>query len=608
MKGPPLQPPAALTLDSALDHAAAGSDGLIFVDLAEREERLAWREVRERAGSTAAGLAGAGVSPGDRVALLLPTGPAFITVFFGCILAGAIPVPLYPPVRLGRLPEFVEATARMLAAVEARLVLTDARLLRLLGRVAERARPALGFATPADLDRGAPAPRVAPASPGDAAVIQFSSGTTRHPQPIVLTHRNLTMQCAALKELLRPRDGATQLGVSWLPLYHDMGLIGSLLSALTYPGTLVLIRPEHFLARPALWLRAISRHRATISAAPFFAFPFCARRIRDAELAGCDLTSWRIAFCGAEHVSWRGLQRFSRRFSAWGFDPRALTPAYGLGEASLAVTSRAAGAGAAVLGVDPQRLAPGDVIAPGSHPLVSCGPPLHGMEIEVRDTRGRVVLPERRCGRLFVRGPGLMAGYHRQPEATAAVLQDGWLDTGDLGFVHEGEIYICGRAKDLIVVRGANHLPQEFEECLLELDGVQPGRALAVGYQAPDADGEVLLLLVEQDARAGSMDRAEFARRVCRRILEQTGVQPHTVLVLPRGTLPRTSSGKLRRAEALRRFLSGGLTPPGRASRLGLAGHLLRSGLAFGRFGFGRLGCGRLGFGPLRLRRFRSGR
>jgi fatty-acyl-CoA synthase len=603
MRGPSLQPPAALTLDLALDRAAAGPDGLIFVGLDEREERLAWREVRERAGSTAAGLAGAGVSSGDRVSLLLPTCPAFVTAFFGCILAGAIPVPLYPPVRLGRLSEFIDATAALLAAVEARLVLTDGRLLPLLGQVAERARPALGFTTPAALDRDAPAPGIAPAAPGDPAVIQFSSGTTHHPQPIVLTHRNLTMQCAALKELLRPRDGATQVGVSWLPLYHDMGLIGGLLSAVTYPGSLVLIRPEHFLARPALWLRALSRHRATISAAPAFAFPFCARRIRDAELAGCDLASWRIAICGAEHVSSRGLQRFCRRFAAWGFDSLALMPAYGLAEASLAVTSRAAGAGHAILGVDPRRLAPGDAIAAGSHALVSCGPPLHGMEIEVREARGGAVLPERRCGRLFVRGPSLMAGYYHQPEATAAVLREGWLDTGDLGFVHEGEVYICGRAKDLIVVRGANHLPQEFEDCLLELDGVQQGRALAVGFQAPDADGEALLLLVEQDARAGSVDRAELARRVRRRILVQTGVQPHTVLILPRGSLPRTSSGKLRRAEALRRFLSGDLTPPGRVHTRSLAGHLLRSGLAFGRLRFGRLG-----FSLLRLSRFRFGR
>jgi len=582
MKGPPLAVPASLTLDRALLHAARGEDGLIFLDLAEHEEMIPWCRVLQRAQCSAAGLVAAGVRRGDRVALLLPTAPAFVDVFCGCVLAGAVPVPLYPPVRLGRLPEFVNATTGMLRAVTARLVLTESRLLRLLGQVAEKARPALGIKTMADLDGDAPVPAALNLSEHDLALIQFSSGTTREPQPVALTHRSLIMQCAALKLLLQPTDQAPQRGVSWLPLYHDMGLIGSLLAALTYPGSLVLIRPEHFLAKPSLWLRAISRYHATMSGAPAFAFPFSARRIDDAELKGCDLSSWRLAICGAEHVSARGLESFNRRFAPYGFDLRALTPAYGLAEASLAVTACQPDELPTTQGIDPGHLSWQDTVVAGPHPLVSSGRPLAGMQLEVRDGRGQP-LPERRCGRIFVRGPTLMAGYFRRPEATAAVIRAGWLDTGDLGFLADGELYVCGRAKDVIVVRGANHLPEEFEDCLLTIPGVRPGRAVAVGFQPPNADGEELLLLVEGTAAGGKENTVDLEQLIRRAVRWQTGVQPHTVLVLAPGTLPRTSSGKLRRQEARRRFLGGELLPPGSTHPFVLAGHLLRSTLGFAR-------------------------
>jgi acyl-CoA synthetase (AMP-forming)/AMP-acid ligase II len=579
--------PTALTLEQALHQAAAESDGLIFLDLREQERRLSWRDVLQQACAIAAGLRAAGIDARDRVAIMLPTGPDFVTAFFGCILAGAVPVPLYPPVRLGRLAEFVVTTTRMLKSVTAKLVVTDRSLMRLLGQVAERARPSLGFATLADLNLSATLPEIPPAAPQDLALIQFSSGTTRNPQPIALTHRNLTLQCAALKPLLRPTDDKTQLGVSWLPLYHDMGLIGSLLSAVTYPGSLVLIRPEHFLARPALWLRAISRYRATLSSAPAFAFPYCAHRIQDAELNNCDLSTWRLAICGAEPISMPALQRFCERFSVWGFDARALTPAYGLAEASLAVTCRPASTGSAATNVDLQHLTLGNQVESGSHPLISCGHPLAGMDLEVRDVPGRA-LPERHVGRIFVRGPTVMAGYFGQPEATSTMLHDGWLDTGDLGFFVNGELYVCGRLKDLIVIRGANHLPEEFEACLHEVSGVRRGRAMALGFQPPDAEGEALLLLVERDSRLDKNQPTDLERNIRRTIRQGTGIEPHSVLILAPGTLPRTSSGKLRRTEALRRYLSGELDAPGRTNALSLAGHLIRSSLSYTRLRLGR--------------------
>jgi len=585
VKGPLLPAAAEPTLDRALQAAATGSAGLIFLALDGSEERLPWRNVLARSRRTAAGLAAAGVTPGDRVALLLPTAPTFVDAFFGALLAGAIPVPLYPPVRLGRIPEFVAATSRMIRSVSARLVVTDARVKRLLGQVADRTRPPLGFVTEADLDAEAPAPPVSAASPADLALIQFSSGTTRDPQPVALSHGNVVAQCAALKAVIAPPDDAPQLGVSWLPLYHDMGLIGNLLAAVTYPGSLVLIRPEYFLARPAIWLQAISRYRATISAAPAFAFPFCAQRIKDADLAGCDLASWRLAICGAEPVSARGLERFARRFAPQGFDPRAFLPAYGLAEASLAVTSRPPGTGFTTLDVDAAHLARNDEAIAGGLPLVSSGVPLAGMEVEIRDGAGRP-LDEHRRGRIHVRGPTVMAGYFDLPLATADALHDGWLDTGDLGFVAGSELYVHGRAKDLIVIRGANHPPDEFEACLDGLDGVRAGRSVAAGFVPPDGDVEELLLLVERGVGrqgGGERKRDDLEREIRRVVRQRTGIEPHTVRVVEPGALPRTSSGKLRRGETLARYLAGELAPPAATHPLALAGHVLRSALGFAR-------------------------
>ncbi|MHB8874701.1 MAG: AMP-binding protein, partial [Myxococcaceae bacterium] len=278
MKGPALPRVRFETLTQALAAAALDDSGLTFVDLRGEERLLAWREVHQRSRALAASLAALGVSPGERVAIVLPTGEDFVEAFFGVVLCGAVPVPLYPPVRLGRLPEYHAATAQMLKAVGARLVLTDSRLRRLLGQPVAGARPALGCRTVESL-RGLAAGGLELEGASDAlALIQFSSGSTVDPKPVALTHGNLLAQCATLRALF-PEGEVPQLGVSWLPLYHDMGLIGALLSAAYYPGPLVLIAPQDFLARPSLWLRAVSRHRATLSCAPNFAYALCLKRI-----------------------------------------------------------------------------------------------------------------------------------------------------------------------------------------------------------------------------------------------------------------------------------------------------------------------------------------
>jgi acyl-CoA synthetase (AMP-forming)/AMP-acid ligase II len=578
VKGPPAPEPRHASASAALAAAADHPSGVTFVDLREREVRVAWAEVASRARRAAAALAGAGIRPGDRVAIVLRTEPLFLDAFFGTMAAGAVPVPLYPPVRLGRLAEWMAATARMVGASGARLLVSGGTSRRLLGEVVARARPELGWLAAEDLARGREG-AFRERAPDDLALVQFSSGSTVDPKPVALTHRALGTQVASLTALVRP-TGADAL-VSWLPLYHDMGLIGCLLGAVSYPGPLVLIPPEHFLARPALWLRAISRHRGTISAAPSFAFAYCADRIRDEELEGCDLSPWRVALDGAEPVSAPALRRFADRFSRCGLDPRVLMPVYGLSEAALAVTFSPPRSPLRTASVDARRLAEDGVLAPGGREVASVGVPVPGVEVEIRGPEG-AALPEGRLGRIFVRSPSLMREYLGQPEATAAALEGGWLDTGDLGFALEGELYVHGRAKDVVVVHGANRAPEEFEACLDGIGGLRPGCAVALGLTGDDGE-EGLVVLAERSRGAGPAGDAALAEAARRAVTERTAVSPREVRVLAPGTLPRTSSGKLRRGEARRRLAAGTLSPPRPVTALGLALDAARSALALAR-------------------------
>ena len=588
MKGPSLPTPEHRTVNDALAAAAATRWGITFVDLHEGETFLSFREIHARARRAAGVLRHAGVSAGDRVALVFPTSPAFMDAYFGVLLAGAVAVPLYPPFRLGRLPEYHAATARMIGTADACLVLTGVRTRKLLGQAIERSRPRLGCLTLEDVGQGDIGEVEAAVDPEELALIQFSSGSTAHPKPIALSHRNLMAQLAALKALLPPEDLLPQRGVSWLPLYHDMGLIGCLLLAVYYPGPVVLIPPEHFLARPALWLRAIARHRATVSVAPTFGYAVCTKRVRDRDLEGMDLSCWRLAVCGAEPIPIGTLDAFAQRFAPFGFDASALRAVYGLAEASLAVTFAPPARPPRAVGVDPARLAATGKVVDGARRIVSVGTPVPGSEVEVRGARGES-LPEREVGRIFTRGPSVMAGYFRQPEATASALTEGWLDTGDLGFIADGELHVCGREKDLIIIRGTNHAPQEFEECLDGLEGVRAGCVVALGFLPDGEDGEHLLVLAERAKDASGNDgdggTVELVRRT---VVERTGIRPHTVVMLEPGTLPRTSSGKLRRGEALRLYLARELTPPRKAGPAKLSAELARSALAFAKVKFGR--------------------
>jgi len=569
------------TLTELLLRAGERSDvGLRVLDRRGVPTWLPWSLVLERARCAAAGLLELGVRRGDRIALVYPTRPEFLDAFFGALLAGAVPVPLYPPVRFGRLDEYHQRTARMLEAVDARLVLADAWVRAVIGDLIAHVRPALGCHGLTRLPaRGADPVSV---DAGDLALVQFSSGTTRDPKPVALTHNAVVAQAVLLNNFWPDDEATCHSGVSWLPLYHDMGLIGCVCAALERPGTLTMIPPEAFVARPAVWLQTISRFRATVSPAPNFAYSLCTQRIRDEEMEGVDLSSWRVALCGAETVVANVMRAFRDRFARWGFRPEALTPVYGLSEAALAVTFTEPGCGFSSRRFDRRALAGGIAReADAGREIVSLGRPVSGFELRIEDDYGNMTC-EGNVGRVLCRGPSLMQGYLGHPEATAGTLRGGWLDTGDAGFLLHGELFLTGRRKDILLIRGSNHSPEEVEAAAQTVEGVRTGCVVAVSWLPESADGERLLVLAEARRHIGGARFGAIARACREAIASATGLVPERVVVLPAGTLPRTSSGKLRRQDALLRFLTGDLTQP-RMARLRLAAAVVRSACAYWR-------------------------
>lgn len=584
-----MNPTLSLLLERAARDPAAG---IHFYDRHEKSTFASFGDIAAAAARIGTALAAFGVRPGDRVALLYPTCREFLDTFFGTLHVGAVPVPLYPPVRLGRLEEYHRRTAAMLLAAGARVALADSRLRPLLGPTLEQAQP--GGKGPAlechtvktllELAGGGPTHPAYVGSPDELGLVQFSSGTTVDPKPVALSQRALLAQVDALNRCWKPLGTPRPTGFSWLPLYHDMGLVGCIFTTLAWPSELTLMPPELFIARPALWLRGLSRTRATISVAPNFAYGLCLEKIRDEEMEGVDLSAWRVALCGAEPVSPTVLRAFLDRFARWGLRPEVLTPVYGLSEATLAISFSRLDAPFESRVFDRERLAQGQAVpASVGSELASLGRSLPGTEMRIVNEL-REILPERRVGRLEVRGPSLMEGYLGRPEATAEVLKEGWLDTGDLGFLDRGELFLTGRAKDIVLLRGRNYAPADLEQALDVLPGVRKGCVVAASHFPEGGDRELLYLFVERaQSAAGRENEALLAARVREVLLEVQGLLPDRVVVLEPGTLPRTSSGKLRRREALRLYLAGELKPPRKVNALLLLGAWVRSRLAFRR-------------------------
>jgi len=539
------------------------------------EHLITYGSLYRDAGGVAAGLRDRGVVPGERVALLLRTEPAFFQAYFGILLAGGVPVPLYPPFRADQIEEYAARQAAILQNASARVLLTFAE--------AERAAALLRPLAPS-LTTVTTVPEIAietaswSAGPrghdGDGsedalALIQYTSGSTGAPKGVALSHANLLANIRSIGEAFHLTG--EDVGVTWLPLYHDMGLIGAWFAPLYHGMPIVSMSPLAFLAKPVRWLEAISRHRGTITAAPNFAYDLCARKIGEAELAGLDLSSWRAALNGAEAVLAGTVDRFSTRFAAVGFRPESMLPVYGLAEGSLCVTAPPPGRVPPVARLDREAFQRARAIEPASptdpQPLtfVACGRPIPRHEVRIVDDTDRE-RPARVEGHVQFRGPSTMQGYFENPAATAAVVRDGgWIDTGDLGFRDEdGDLYVTGRAKDMIIAGGRNIYPQEVEEAVAEVPGIRRGCVAAFGVQ--DArTGTERLVVVAETRSALPPEESPLHHEVGARIVAAIGVPADVIVFARAGSIPKTSSGKIRRT-ATRELYETGRLHRGRAS------------------------------------------
>jgi fatty-acyl-CoA synthase len=512
-----------------------------------------------QAAAVAAGLRQRGLGPGQSVALMLRTEAAFFEAFFGTLLAGAVPVPIYPPFRLDRLEEYARRQVRILHNAEARLLIAFgevtrvARLLR--GRV-----PSLDEVTTIEhlaLSEAGMSARHWRSD--DPALVQYTSGSTGDPKGVRLSHANILENIRAIGKATA--ISPTDFGVSWLPLYHDMGLIGSWLTSLYFGIPIAILSPLAFLARPARWLWAIHSHHATLSAAPNFAFDLCVRKVSEAELEGLDLGSWRLAFNGSEPVSPETIERFRRRFTPYGFKAETMCPVYGLAECAVSLTVPPLGYPPRVDRVarEPfQRVREARPALPDDRTtlrFVSCGRPLPGHEVRIVDGAGRPVA-ERIEGRIEFRGPSATSGYFRNPEATRALLRDGWLDSGDLGYWAEGELFITGREKDIVIKAGRNLYPQEVEEVVGDVPGIRKGCVAAFGIADPEAGTERLVVVAE--SRETVPERLEEIRTgVLDQMVTIIGLPPDTLVITRPGAVFKTSSGKVRRNATREAYLRG---------------------------------------------------
>ena len=544
-----------------------------FADQPGDETVLTYGELWQRAGAVAAALRQRGVGAGSAVALMLPTGGEFFAVFFGALLAGAVPVPIYPPVRRAQLGEYLARQAGILDNAAAAVLVTAAEAQPVARFLLSRVASLQAVATPEELQQGAAGDVVAGA-PDDLALLQYTSGSTGSPKGVELTHANLLANIRAMGRALEVGDA--DRFVSWLPLYHDMGLIGAWLGSLYFGLPLVLMSPLAFIARPERWLQAIHRHGGTLSAAPNFAYDLCVDKIEDDRIEGLDLSSLRFCCNGAEPVSARTLRRFNERFAAFGLRPDAVNPVYGLAECSVGLTFPPLARTARLLPVQERPFRERNAIedAPpdesDSLEMVGCGYPLPGHEVRIADATDREI-GERRVGRVQFRGPSATAGYHRNPEATAALRHGDWLDSGDYGFLEGGELFITGRAKDLIIRAGRNIYPYDLEQAVAELPGVRKGGVAVFGSPDPRSGVERLVVLAETRERETAR-RTELRRRIEEITQDLVQVLADDVVLAPPRTVLKTSSGKIRRSACRELYERGRL---GRAAPLWL--QLLRS-------------------------------
>jgi len=547
------------SLAEALDYAALGGTGLNFYSA--RGELIAavpYAALRADAIAIARGLVQAGLARGARMVVLAETNRDFVTLFLACQYAGVVPVPVAIPTTIGSRDAYIAGLRRQFVNCGAMAAMGPDELVPHLAAAADGLDMSLigGPAAFRDLPGGHADLR--PLGADEPCYLQFSSGSTRHPQAIEIRQRSPIANCRAIALhglSVVPDDRC----ISWLPLYHDMGLVGFFLTPLLIQMSVDYLATRDFARRPSQWLSIMTRNGGTLSYSPSFGYELCVRRAADMAMTALDLRRWRVAGLGGDMIQPHVLRQFADAFAPAGFSSAAFVPSYGLAEATLAVSFGALGEGLRVDRVGRRPLADAGLAEPadddrGGREFVVCGRPLPGHQVMVRDPYGRAV-PDRRVGRIFVKGPSVMAGYFRQPEATAETLSpDGWLDTGDLGYTIAGAVVITGRDKDLIIVNGRNIWPQDIEWAVEELPGLRRGDIAALSVVGDEGDEQVIVLaqcrLTDGEARAALIGAIEG-------VVRQVAAIECVAVLVPPHSLPKTSSGKLSRSAARRLYLAG---------------------------------------------------
>lgn len=554
-----LRPGDFESLSEALDYAARGETGANFYNgKGQLESVLPYAVLRDEAVEIARRLIGLNLPRGSRVALVAETCPDFLRFFYACQYAAMVPVPLPASIHLGGHKSYVAQLRRLLLNCRAEVAIAPPMFLSFLTEAAD-GLPLVFVGTPERFAQMTPSRGpIRPSGSDELAYLQYTSGSTRFPRGVMITQRTVMSNLASIIRngvRVRPDDRS----MSWLPYYHDMGLVGLVLSPMASQVTVDYLKTRDFGMRPRLWLALISQNHATVSFGPPFGYELCAQRLREDTAGQYDLRSWRLAGVGAETIRPEPLSRFAEILAPSGFDPKAFSACYGMAECSLAVSFSPLGQGIQLdvvkteaMAQSQEAAAAAEEDAAGSKSLVKCGAPLPGYEIEVRDSDGHP-LPERRVGTLYVRGPSVMSGYFGEETLTRDVLSpEGWLNTGDLAYVVDGSIVITGRQKDLIIINGRNIWPQDLEYIAENQSEVRTGDASAFSVTAPNGEDKAVLVIECRESSASK--RNELVSRIQSLIRQDLGIDCFIELVA-RNTLPRTTSGKLSRSGAKNDFL-----------------------------------------------------
>ncbi|HSW38034.1 MAG TPA: fatty acyl-AMP ligase [Acidobacteriota bacterium] len=536
--------------------------GFIFLDNDSTASDWSFARICEEAGRIGSCLRAEGMSQGDRIALVLKTPEKFVLSFLGAVSAGIMPVPLYPPLALGRLDNYIDKAVGILRVSGAKALLANSEFFPLFKPVLPKT-PDLARLLDIETLRepaGSPAAGGVFARPDDPCFLQFTSGSTSDPRGVIVTHRNLIANARAIIASLQI-DSEKDRAVSWLPLYHDMGLIGFVIATLVAKISVVFIPTVTFAKHPGIWMETVHRHRATITFGPNFAFDLAAKRAPKNPRSDFDLSCLRVLGCGAEPINPRTMDHFIETFSPWGLKPNALMPSYGMAEATLAIAFDHLNRPLQKLIIDrhayesENRALPVENNGRPHDPqkrmeLISCGRPIPGHEVRIVDDNGNP-LPEGCVGEIVFKGPSVTPGYFRNPKATGQLLKNGWLHTGDLGFIHRDDLYISGRQKDLVIINGRNYPPQAIEWIVEEIAGIRKGSVVAFSIAGECTEK---LVIIAETAAAGSPD---LIRTIHEQVRSALGLVVDKVVLVKRGSIPKTSSGKLQRRRTRALFESG---------------------------------------------------